>query len=304
MFAKTRNYRGFTLVELLVVIGIISVLMSLLLPAVQQARESARRTQCRNNLHQIVLALHNYHDVYMMFPIGAMPRQWGSSWGYIARLLPYLDEMPAYQTIDFNPPSCCDEILARQAAGQPTAWTSPLKWSHCPSDPQSGRTLTSGPTGSLPTSFPCGKIQPANYLGVSGDFGMTNVAQCYATLQGTTNGNGILYSFSNTTTADVIDGLSNTLIVGERALANDLGWGWQICGGTECEQYLNTYNGIGLPYNSNTGDLTIPQFWSWHIGICHFALGDGSVRSLSTSISRTLYRALSTRNGNEVLGEF
>ncbi len=95
-FQKQRQ-RGFTLIELLVVIAIIAILIALLLPAVQQAREAARRTQCKNNLKQIGLSLHNYHDVYNSFPNGTVSTSagnWGISWW--ARVLPYVDQAPLY----------------------------------------------------------------------------------------------------------------------------------------------------------------------------------------------------------------
>src|SRR6056300_529797 len=101
-FSQKRTARGFTLIELLVVIAIIAVLVALLLPAVQQAREAARRSACKNNLKQIGLALHNYHDVYGKFPYGAnnSPQNWGSSW--MLSLLPYVEEANAFNQVNFN----------------------------------------------------------------------------------------------------------------------------------------------------------------------------------------------------------
>src|SRR5262245_56958626 len=104
------NRRGFTLIELLVVIAIIGILVSLLLPAVQQAREAARRTQCRNNLKQLGLALHNYHDVGQQFPPGSVNEgspAGGTAYGrpprttYVVHILPYLDQAPVYNNVDF-----------------------------------------------------------------------------------------------------------------------------------------------------------------------------------------------------------
>ena len=103
-----KKKKGFTLIELLVVIAIIAILIALLLPAVQQAREAARRTQCKNNLKQVGLALHNYHDVALSFPIGSNASNtnsngdghWGVSWW--ARILPYADQAPLYNTLQFE----------------------------------------------------------------------------------------------------------------------------------------------------------------------------------------------------------
>ena len=94
-----RRKRGFTLIELLVVIAIIAILIALLLPAVQQAREAARRSQCKNNMKQIGLALHNYHDVFTTFPIGGLKNSRGPNWR--VGLLPYMDQAPAYNQVSF-----------------------------------------------------------------------------------------------------------------------------------------------------------------------------------------------------------
>src|SRR4051812_47226799 len=96
--------RGFTLVELLVVIAIIGILVSLLLPAVQAAREAARRTQCQNNLRQYGVAIHNYHDVIKYLPIG---NTWGRMWTFQSRILPYMEQQNIYQLIDYTYPSTC-----------------------------------------------------------------------------------------------------------------------------------------------------------------------------------------------------
>src|SRR5579859_7854071 len=101
MFRNLLKRKGFTLIELLVVIAIIAVLVALLLPAVQQAREAARRSQCKNNLKQFGLALHNYHDAYKMFPPGGDAQSWGNSnWlNWQAKILPFIDQGPLYNQI-------------------------------------------------------------------------------------------------------------------------------------------------------------------------------------------------------------
>lgn len=167
---RTRRW-GFTLIELLVVIAIIAILIALLLPAVQQAREAARRTQCRNNMKQIGLALHNYHDAFNMFPPGAVhsgpnfdngliydsggpanggPRYvtyggrntgWGATW--VLLILPYVDQAPLYNQWDMNRP-------ARDPVNQPAAVTK-LTSMVCPTAPVTS-TIT-GPTNGVPGQF-------------------------------------------------------------------------------------------------------------------------------------------------------
>ena len=109
-FQRSHRTHGFTLIELLVVIAVIGILVSLLLPAVQQARAAARRTQCKNKLKQIGLAIHNYHDVHKTFPMGSTSDQLPGAWGMMAQLLPYLEMSNTYNLIDFEEFGCCAAV--------------------------------------------------------------------------------------------------------------------------------------------------------------------------------------------------
>ncbi len=200
--ARTR--RGFTLIELLVVIAIIAILVSLLLPAVQQSREAARRTQCKNNLKQIGLALHNYHDVHLTFPPGYTARAVthtdsavaesgpGFAWGTM--VLPFLDQANLFNHFEFSEDADDAHNLKH---GQEI-----LGLFLCPTDP-------------APTKFmlPGGiELASSNYVGI---YGYGNVSLNPG------NGTGVFYRNSSVQFRDITDGTSNTICVGERMHEND-----------------------------------------------------------------------------------
>ena len=287
---------AFTLVELLVVIAIIGILIALLLPAVQAAREAARRMQCRNNLKQIGLALHTYHDAHRVFPMGSETASGQGYWGYAVFILPQLELGNVLDTVDFRNPDCCAYIRALQgisppgpAQPDPTSQAFPVLI--CPSDPHGHEKLKDG----TPDAQPCGDLYPSDYLGVAGD---TEAGGGCGNLL---DGNGMLYSLSAVRLADVKDGTSNTLMVGERGIPQDLIWGWTICGGSACEQYVSTERGLSPGADAPHTSGIIERFWSWHPGGTHFVLGDGSVQFLSYNIDLATYNALSTRAGGEVV---
>ena len=295
---RLRVRHAFTLIELLVVIAIIGILIALLLPAVQQAREAARRTQCRNHLKQMGLALHNYQETHKVYPMGSS-KDGGVAWGYAMHLMPFLDNSTAYYTVDFDNPDCCLEIRALQNANPPRPDPASFIFEYlvCPTDPNGKIQLTAGSPG----AYPCGNLYPSNYLGVSGD----QPARVSSACGSQRNGNGMLFTRSSTRPASCTDGLSNTLFVGERGIPQDRVWGWPLCGGQECEHYLSTDLGFSRGQSASWTTAAIAErFWSWHSGGAQFALGDGSVRFLSYSMDTRLYKAASTRNGGEILGEF
>ncbi len=210
-----RIHRGFTLIELLVVIAIIAVLVALLLPAVQQAREAARRSQCKNNLKQIGLAMHNYHDSFRCFPFGKGASYAGAPvyarWSQHAMLLPYLDQAPLYNAITFNAPP--DTPGMGGVINFMPAFQSP------------------GGVNTIPSqSFVPGFLCPSDMAPTAGWAGQNN----YAGNQGgwlcdrgdapggagsvspTEVQTGVFYWLSHVRTADVTDGLSNTAFFSER----------------------------------------------------------------------------------------
>lgn len=305
-----RRLRGFTLIELLVVIAIIAILIALLLPAVQQAREAARRVECRNKLKQIGLALHNYHDVNQTFPIG-VHAGWGQSWTWA--VLPYLEQTAVF---DVMPTPIND-------AG---AWTG--------SDPRSQALIqiarTAVPVFYCP-SQPGGPRESANINGLAGRAMSTYVACAGGDAQndnlganGMDRSNGLFHAIQMNVNnplgrvfrfRDVTDGTSNTVMGGEVEYQLDT----SKCG--ICDRYLfyhmNADSGNGSDFSEVLGSTFYPinaresqtaresGFGSFHEGGAMILMADGTVRFVSENIDlQDVWRALGSRQGQEVVGEF
>ncbi len=298
---RSKTPRGMTLIEVLTTLAIVGLLMALLLPAVQSTREAARLVSCKNHLRQLGLAHHNYHASHACLPMGSSEHSTRSSglpagsWGSAMALLPYLDRKEEVASVQFNTLNCCVEIMAIQASGgsriDPASGYKPVF--ACPTDPLSSQQHLSGVT-----SYPCGRLFAGNYLGVSGDWNYN----CY----GTRNGRGLLYTISSVRLEHVTDGTSHTILLGERGIPRDQGWGWLICGGAECEQYIGTEKGIS-PSASGVSPIgfsdRITTFWSWHRGGANFLLADGSGRFLNQSIALPIIQGMGTKNQRENVGE-
>lgn len=293
----TRKIRGFTLIELLVVIAIIAVLIALLLPAVQQAREAARRTQCRNNLKQIGLALHNYHDSYQALPPGWVGVTQGqpdvsgiNGWSVFAKILPQIDQSPLYDRIDFN-----SQVGAPSNAA---VRTTTLPAFRCPSDviPDKWTIPTVG------TTNPLADLAAASYAGV---FGKDEVDDCNGLAPGVPcSSDGMFFLNSRVRFADVTDGLSATLVTGERMTRSSKGWLYTWAG---------VVSGADNPICRILGDTDVPpnhsdvrmdEFASYHTGGAQFVMGDGAVRFVSTNIDLNVYRSLASRASGDIVGEF
>ena len=305
---------GFTLIELLVVIAIIAMLIGLLLPAVQKVRESAAKAQCLNNLKQIGLALHGYHDVNQGLPPGyraSMPYSDGATdtvpgWGWAAFMLPYIEQDNVYRQLGLSQP----------VQNSPAIQTM-MKVFLCPSD------LTP------PSAFPV----PDGFGNTVCLAAPTSYAACCGSDAADTRdatGDGVFYRNSRVRIADITDGTSNTILVGERAWAKQNGiWAGAMPRGVIKRGQLNPCqpNILGAWYPSSTiaiahahlnnalvdpdGSAGMDDFSSMHVGGSLFLFADGSVhflRSVSSDNSDGSYtadglilQALATRANGEVI---
>lgn len=285
--SKIRKRRAFTLIELLVVIAIIAILIALLLPAVQQAREAARRTQCKNGLKQIGIALHNYHDVHLRFPPSMIydpdpgETRW---WSWNVALLPQMEQATVYNSMDTE----IDGLFA------PTAWVNDpftsllLPALQCPSDVSAG-------------------IYESSALPVR--LGTTNYLACRGSDRYPAAGNGMFPERNECMRfRDITDGTTNTLMVGERPVeGNQITAWWAVASGYDGhglgDQVMDSSEGL---YQGTPGSTTVDgrHWWSLHIGGTQFALGDGSVRFISNNIDHQTLLDLSSRKDGNPIGEF
>jgi prepilin-type N-terminal cleavage/methylation domain-containing protein/prepilin-type processing-associated H-X9-DG protein len=286
--------RGFTLIELLVVISIIAVLVGLLLPAVQQAREAARRTSCRNNLKQLGLAIHNYEEAHRVFPPGYLYRPGsqgngsGYSWG--AMILPQLEVTTVYEQFNFNEPLWdLRNVVPRERH---------LAQFLCPSD----------------------SVSPNGYVEmvpVTERYAMASYAACFGPPDLDNNQeqrDGIFSRNSSTQHRDVVDGLSSTLLIGERvngpfangAIHNnhfsfETTWAGairEITDFTDDHGHMVLFQTGHTPNHADSDDRDVS---APHVGYANFLLGDGSVRAIGESIDFAVYTAMGTRAGGEVM---
>lgn len=297
-----RLRHGFTLVELLVVIAIIGILIALLLPAVQAAREAARRLQCANNLKQLGLALHNYHTAHRTLPPGGIT---SNGLSYIVMLLPYLEQKALYDQFDFSEGQWWIGGGSGTSNGKIEHSLNKLPMILCPSSNDERSNLTNYGERIPPNE---GGVDPytTHYYGILGPLG-TNPASGtpYKSEEPTDYGiqamEGVLYKDSRVRFEDIKDGTSNTFLLGEiswngykayRTWIRGSTLGGAAMGSCKSVQYpINT----GLTYSFNSG-----SFGSQHPGGTQFALCDGSVTFISESIDHAAFLSTASRNGGEV----
>ncbi|MEX2170101.1 MAG: DUF1559 domain-containing protein [Pirellulales bacterium] len=305
----TTTRSGFTLVELLVVIAIIGILVALLLPAVQAAREAARRSQCLNNFKQAGVGLHNHHSTHGRFPSGlenftvgvpcSLPRSHPmlhsgtTGFGWAAYILPYLEEDTLYNQIIFKPPAQMHVPKSNFAAGG-TRIESFL----CPSDVK-GYELVACCSGMFNGGGPQEDLAKTNMAGVADSRDWTcDPGKAW----GRTDADGVMFQVSNLPTTKITDGTSKTLMVGEvvgsLGASNNFGFYWITW------NVLHTANGINLaskfePQRWNSVDEG--SFASFHPGGCHFVFCDGHASFLSEDIDSATLAALTTRAGAETV---
>jgi prepilin-type N-terminal cleavage/methylation domain-containing protein/prepilin-type processing-associated H-X9-DG protein len=302
----TRRRSGFTLIELLVVIAIIAVLVGLLLPAVQKVREAASRAKCQNNLHNIGIACHSYHDANSRLPPAVAsfePTNVRYYWSWMALILPHLEQQSLYAQA---------ETYARTVNTYP--------WGN-PGNPASDVFL---PIYTCPTDSRQLRADIVDQSGMHVRVAFTGLLGVYGTRKGKNDG-VICNTF--VTMLGVTDGTSNTLMIGERPPSADLIFGWWFAG-------AGYPDASSSPTQDGTGDVTLgtndpgyvpwvgplcgaakatfqpgaindtcdqAHFWSLHTGGANFALADGSVRFLRYSVA-PIFPALGTRAAGETAG--
>ncbi len=276
--------RGFTLIELLVVIAIIAILIALLLPAVQQAREAARRTQCKNNLAQVGLALLNYYYSYETLPPGTVnsegPVRWdeqGYDFSWTVAILPFVDQYPLFEHYNLKKGVYAPENADVRKSRIPVY--------ECPSSPNTD--------AQTPGGMP---VAPSSYAGCYNDAeAPINVDQ-----------SGVLFLNSSVRFEQIRDGSTNTIFVGEK-LDQRVSLGW-VSGTHETLRNTGSFESPSRNWNAREENPPaaneVGGFGSYHVGGAQFALGDGSVRFLSVNIDPEVFKHLGNRADGELLGDF
>lgn len=314
MTVSRRSRSAFTLIELLVVIAIIAILIALLLPAVQQAREAARRSTCKNNMKQFGLALHNYHDTHKTFPPGCSTQQdsnTGFNWAWSVYLLPFLDQGPLYNSLN---PGTNQVTDATGTAALLADMKKPLPAFRCPSD--TGPALQSDANRLIDGQA----LTLSNYPAVNSSAEIRPLA---------TDVDGAFYPNSNVQIRDITDGTSQTCAVGERAWELPRSSGTPFAasaanafamegnnGNQDDQGMVEVAGGGERRINCTDSSECVRGFSSRHTGGVHFLMFDGAVRFVSENINHlpdtaqvvpnvnSTYERILGINDGQTVGEF
>jgi len=316
--SRQPHFHGFTLVELLVVIAIIGILAGLLLPAIQQAREAARRMQCSSHIRQMGIALHNYELSYKTFPPGCISQvtgvwsggsndgipEIGPGWSSYAMILPFIEQTEIHRKIDFGRPITDPINLA--------ARSSKISVYRCPSD------AWLLPVEAFPISIGINDLAAISYVSCLGG-GNPSDAPGYTAMYEEQPFNGMFHRNEPVTFSAITDGTSATIGIGERSsMFSPVGWAGvipnartvfspliaakrnQIVGATSRPPITATTihvrtGGPNAPTGSPGG------FWSAHVGGCYFVLMDGSTQFISTNVELQIFRNLAARNDGQTV---
>ncbi|MEM6690460.1 MAG: DUF1559 domain-containing protein [Planctomycetota bacterium] len=338
VFSQRHFQQGFTLIELIVSIAVVGILIGLMLPAVSEARQTARRMQCSSHLRQIGIGLHSYHNVHSSFPAGHLAHlergRDGKSWGWGALLLPYIEKQALSQRLDTSRRSF--DAIASDLANAHLIQTS-IGIYRCPSDPGDDLShayrsiIVSGPAASSGSSSltqedshrahiftpPNGggapmaiRVAKSNYVG---SFGNKWKTQRYSWDSEDFEGNGLFGRNSSVRFSDVFDGSSFTLAIGERSIRNYAavwagGNSWLGCGFGDNQMVIGTafypINDPPVSTNIDCNGRGSANFSSYHHGGANFLFADGSVHFIRQELDEVVFRNLSQRDDGKKILDF